>query len=171
MLKSVLRAAALLALASVPLAAAADDDAKIVESLPPQVADVVTGGSWSAGKQGGFYRALVIMTGTEKDFGARVFLQWLALSEASPVPTLVKTVPIKEVNDQKLANASIEIEGEESKDNEITIIMSSYDFDADKDITLFVKGTAPGKYAMAKVPAKAPAASPPQGGTNVPKDD
>ena len=116
MLKSVLRAAALLALAFVPLAAAAaDDDAKIVESLPPQVADVVTGGSWSAGKQGGFYRALVIMTGTEKDFGARVFLQWLALSEASPVPTVVKTVPIKEVNDQKLANASIEIEGEESK--------------------------------------------------------
>ena len=116
MLKSVLRAAALVALASVPLAAtAADDDAKIVESLPPQVADVVTGGSWSAGKQGGFYRALVIMTGTEKDFGARVFLQWLALSEASPVPTVVKTVPIKEVNDQKLANASIEIEGEESK--------------------------------------------------------
>jgi len=116
MLKSVLRAVALLALASVPLAAAAaDDDAKIVESLPPQVADVVTGGSWSAGKQAGFYRALVIMTGTEKDFGARVFLQWLALSEASPVPTVVKTVPIKEVNDQKLANASIEIEGEESK--------------------------------------------------------
>jgi hypothetical protein len=55
------------------------------------------------------------MTGTEKDFGARVFLQWLAHSEASPVATVVKTVPIKEVNDQKLANASIEIEGEESK--------------------------------------------------------
>ena len=33
------------------------------------------------------------------------------------VPTVVATVPIKEVNDQKLANASIEIEGEESKDN------------------------------------------------------
>ena len=46
------------------------------------------------------------MTGTEKDFGAHVFLQWLALSEASPVPTVVKTVPIEEVNDQKLANAS-----------------------------------------------------------------
>jgi hypothetical protein len=172
MLKSVLCAAALLAPASVPLAAAAaDDDAKIVESLPPQVADVVTGGSWSAGKQGGFYRTLVIMTGTEKDFGARVFLQWLALSEASPVPTVVKTVPVKEVNDQNLANASIEIEGEESKDNEMTIIVGSYDFDADKDITLFVKGTAPGEYAMAKAPPKAPATPPPKAGTNVPKDD
>jgi hypothetical protein len=59
------------------------------------------------------------------------------------------------------------LEGEESKDNEITIIVSSYDFDADKDVTLFVKGTAPGKYAL----AKARAALPQQGGTNVPKDD
>ena len=48
--------------------------------------------------------------------------------------------------------------------------MSSYDFDADKDVTLFVKGTAPGKYALAKAPPKAPA-PPQQGGTNVPKDD
>ena len=57
----------------------------------------------------------MIRTGTEKDFGAHIFLQWLALSEASPVPTVVKTVPMEEVNDQKLANASIEIEGEENK--------------------------------------------------------
>jgi len=111
------------------------------------------------------------MTGAEKDFGAHVFLQWLALSETNPVPKVIATMPIKEVNDQKLANASIEIEGEESKDNEITIIVSSYDFDADKDITLFVKGTAPGKYTMAKAPAKAPGAPPPNAGTNVPKDD
>ena len=80
-------------------------------------------------------------------------------------------MPIKEVNDQKLANASIEIEGEESKDNEITIVVSSYDFEADKDITLSVKGTAPGKYAMAKAPAKTPAAAPAAAPTNVPKDD
>jgi hypothetical protein len=83
MLKSLLRATALLAVALIPPAAAsaADDDAKLVESLPPEVADVVTGGSWSEGKQGGFYRAIVVMSGTEQSFGARVFLQWLALSE------------------------------------------------------------------------------------------
>jgi hypothetical protein len=79
--------------------------------LPPEVADVVTGGSWSQGKQGGFYRAIVVMTGSEQSFGARVFLQWLALSETDPFPTIVATVPLKEVNDQKLGNASIEIEG------------------------------------------------------------
>jgi hypothetical protein len=57
--------------------------------------------------------------------------------------------------------------------------VSSYDFDADKDITLYVKGTAFGKYAMAKAPAKssgappaaAPTAPPAAAPTNVPKDD
>ena len=117
----------------------------------------MTGGSWSADKQGGFYRAFVIMNGSRRPSARRVYLQWLALSETNPIPTVVETVPIKEVNDQELANASIEIEGEESKDNEITIVVSSYDFEADKDITLFVKGTAPGKYTMAKAPKGGPA--------------
>jgi len=172
MLKPMLRAAALLAVALIPSASAsaANDDAKLVESLPPEVADVVTGGSWSEGKQGGFYRAIVVMSGSEQFF-ARVYLQWLALSETDPIPKIIATVPLKEVNDQNLGNASIEIEGEESKDNEITIIVSSYDFDADKDISLYVKGTAPGKYAMAKAPAKSPAAAPVAAPTNVPKDD
>ena len=172
MFKSISRAIALLALALVPVTAASaqEDDAKIVGAVPTEVADVVTGGSWSADKQGGFYRALVVMTGTQETFSARVFLQWLALSETNPIPTVVASVPIKEVNDQKLANASIEIEGEESKDNEVTIVVSSYDFEEDKDINLFVKGTSPGKYTMAKAPKRAAPPSPPPA-TNVPKDD
>ena len=58
MLATILRAAALIALSLVPLASAvaADDDTKLVESIPPEVADVVSGGSWSADKKGGFYR-------------------------------------------------------------------------------------------------------------------
>ena len=87
-------------------------------------------------------------------FGAHVYLQWLAFSEGSPIPAVVKTVPIKEINDQGLANASIELEGEEGKDNEVTVVVSSYDLDADKDITLFVKAGQPGTYAMAAAPAK-----------------
>ena len=48
----------------------------------------------------------------------------------------MKSLPIKEVNDQKLGNASIVIGGEDDKENEITILISSYDIDADKDISL-----------------------------------
>ena len=40
----------------------ADGAGKIVESLPTEIADVVTGRSWSADKQGGFYRAILAMT-------------------------------------------------------------------------------------------------------------
>ena len=60
----------------------------------------------------------------------------LLFPTTNPVPKVVATVPIKEINDQRLANAPIEIEGEESKDNEITIVVSSYDFEADKEINL-----------------------------------
>jgi hypothetical protein len=189
MLTTILRAAALMAFALLPLAspAVAGDDTKLVESIPPEVADVVSGGSWSADKKGGFYRAFVIMSGDQKSFGAHVYLQWLALSNDSPIPAVVKTVPVKEVNDQNLANASIEIDAEENKDNEITVIVSSYDFDADKDITLYVNAGQPGTYSMAKAPPKGPAGPPPKdaeapapkdagapaakGPSNLPKDD
>jgi hypothetical protein len=151
-LKTILRMTAIVACALVPLGpAAAEDDAKLVESVSPQIADVVTGASWSEGKQGGLYRAFVVMSGSGDDFGARR----LAPSDDSPIPSVVKTVAVKEVNDQNLPNASIQIDGEENKDNEVYVIVSAYDVDADKDILLFVKAGAPGTYSVGKTPPKA----------------
>lgn len=154
MLKTILRAAAVLVSLAVPAGGALADDAKLIEGVAPEVAEVATGGSWSADKQGGFYRAIVLMTGDQKTFGAHIYLQWLAFTETSPIPAIIKTVPIKEINDQGLANASIALEGEEGKDNEVTVVVSSYDLEEDKDITLFVKAGQPGTYAMAAAPAK-----------------
>lgn len=172
MLTTVLRATALMAFALAPLtSAAAEDAAKLVESVPPQIADVVSGGSWSAGKQGGLYRAFVVMSESDKGFGASIYLQWLALSDDSPVPTVVQTVPIKEANEQKLPTASIEIDGEENKDNEIILVVSGYDFDSDKDILLFVKAGQPGTYTMEKTPPKSLTAPPQNGAKTPPKED
>jgi hypothetical protein len=155
MLKSCLRAAAIILSLAAPAATnALADDTKLIEGVAPEVAEVATGGSWSADKQGGFYRAIVLMTGDQKSFGAHIYLQWLAFTESSPIPAIIKTVPIKEINDQGLANASIALEGEEGKDNEVTVVVSSYDLEEDKDITLFVKAGQPGTYAMATAPAK-----------------
>ena len=131
----------------------------------------VTGGSWLADKEGGFYRAIVAMTGTEKDFGAHVFLRWLALSETNPVPKVMATVHVEEVNDQKLVNIQSILRGKESNDNEITIIASSYDFDADKEHHFVCRRTAPSKCVMVKAPAKALSAPPPKGRHQCPKDD
>jgi len=86
---------------------------------------------------------------------ANVYLQWLSFGDAAK-PTVVKSVPVKEINDQNLGNASIEIGGEEDKENEATIFVSSYDVEEDKDISLLIKATKPGTYTVARRPLRAP---------------
>ena len=91
----------------------------------------------------------------EKAAIANVYLQWLSFGDAAK-PTVVKSVPVKEINDQNLGNASIEIGGEEDKENEATIFVSSYDVEEDKDISLLIKATKPGTYTVAKAPPEGP---------------
>ena len=68
----------------------------------------------------------------------------------------MKSVPVKEINDQNLGNASIEIGGEEDNENEATIFVSSYDVEEDKGISLLIKVTKPGTYTVAKAPPRGP---------------
>ena len=124
------------------------------DSTAPEVADVVSGGHWSADGKGGFYRALAVMAG-EKAAIANVYLQWLSFGDAAK-PTVVKSVPVKEINDQNLGNPSIEIGGEEDRENEATIFVSSYDVEEDKGISLLIKVTKPGTYTVAKAPPQGP---------------
>lgn len=146
-----LRAAATLLLVAAPLSfAAAEDAGKVVDAVAPEVSEVASGGHWSADGKGGFYRALVVMAG-EKGATVNIYLQWLSFGDGK-TPTIVKSVPVKEINDKKLGNASITIGGEEDKDNETTISVSSYDIDEDEDISLYVKATNPGTYTMEKAP-------------------
>jgi hypothetical protein len=148
-----LRAAATLLLVAAPLSfAAASDAGKIVEGLAPEVSEVASGGHWSADGKGGFYRVLVVMAGEKAPF-ANLYLQWLSFGDGA-TPTVVKSVPVKEINDQKLGNASIEIGGENDKENETTIFFSSYDIEEDKDISLLVKATKPGAYSIEKAPSE-----------------
>src|SRR5262249_54867106 len=116
-------------------------------STPPRLRlPIVSGGHWSADGKGGFYRALVVMAG-DKAAIANVYLQWLSFADAAK-PTIVKSIPVKEINDQNLGNASIEIGGEEDKENQATIFISSYDVEEDKDISLLIKATKPGTYTI-----------------------
>ena len=146
-----LRAAATLLFVAAPLSlAAAEDAGKVVDAVAPEVSEVASGGHWSADGKGGFYRALVVMAG-EKGATVNIYLQWLSFGDGK-TPIIVKSVPVKEINDKKLGNASITIGGEEDKDNETTISVSSYDIDEDEDISLYVKATNPGTYTMEKAP-------------------
>ena len=144
------RAAAALAFLSAPLSfATAADASKLVDQVAPEISEIASGGHWSADGKGGFYRAFVVMAG-ENGGTAEVYLQWVSFGDGKLA--VVKSLPVKEVNDQKLGNASITIGGEDDKENETTILISSYDIDEDKDISLFVKATNPGSYTMAKAP-------------------
>ena len=156
MLQLLVRVLAALAL-FLPLysAAEAQDELKLVESIPPEVAEIVTGGGWTEGKQNGFYRIFVLMTGEEDKFGAKLYLQWLAVSEDKPEPAVLKTVPVAEINDRNLENAAIDIDGEATKENEIALVVSSFNFQAKKDIYLRVTASLPGKYAVSEMEAPA----------------
>jgi hypothetical protein len=157
MLKTALHQAALLALSLLAISpAAAQDELKLVESVPAEVADVVTGGSWTTNGDGGFYRAFVVMSGEGDDFGARIYLQWLMIADDSPAPKVVKTLPVAEINEQGLDNASVEIDSEEGEDNRITLVVSSYDFENDKEVLLLVQAEEPGKYSMKEAPTAPP---------------
>jgi hypothetical protein len=150
-MRASLRAAAILMLIATPLSfAAAADAGKLADSIGPEVSEVASGGQWSGDGKGGFYRAIVVMAG-DKAAIANVYLQWLSFGDGAK-PVIVKIVPIKEINDQNLGNASIEIGGEQDKENESTIFVSSYDVEEDKDISLPIKATKPGAYTIEKAP-------------------
>jgi hypothetical protein len=158
------RAAVALACLTVPLSfAAAEDGSKLVDQVAPEVSEVASGGQWSADGKGGFYRGFVVMAGPNASV-AEIYLQWVSFGDGKP--TVVKSLPIKEINDQKLGNASITIGGEEDKENETTLFISSYDIEEDKDISLFIKATNPGTYTVDKAPPE----TGPEGGEGGPGD-
>jgi hypothetical protein len=156
MLTTGFRAAATLAFIMAPLSfATAEDSGKLVDQVAPEISEVASGGHWSADGKGGFYRALVVIGG-DKGGIAQVYLQWVSFGDGKPV--VVSSLPIKEVNDQKLGNASILIGAEDDKENVTTIFISSYDIEEDKDISLYVKATKPGAYTMETAPPEGAAA-------------
>jgi hypothetical protein len=146
-----LRSAAMLLLVTAPSSfAVAADPGKVADAVATEVSEVTSGGHWSADGKGGFYRALVVMAG-DKAAIANIYLQWLSFGEGGK-PTIVKSVPVKEINDQNLGNASIELGGENDQENETTVFVSSYDIEEDKDISLLVKVSKPGVYSVEKAP-------------------
>ena len=150
-MRTFLRSASTLVLVATPVSfAAAADAGKLVDSIAPEVSEVASSGQWSADGKSDFYRALVVMA-ADKAAIANVYLQWLSYGDGSK-PVIVKSIPVKEINDQTLGNASIEIGGEQDKENEARIFVSSYDVEEDKDISLLIKATKPGVYTIEKAP-------------------
>lgn len=135
--------------------AIAQDALKAAAAVPPEVSEVVSGGNWSEGEQSGVYRAVVVTTSSGQTSQARVVVQMLSFEKGNPTPKVAKTVPIKEVEERKLPNAFLAMDVE--NDNELTLIITSYDAEKDQDTSMLVKFDGAGKYEIVPTPKEEPA--------------
>jgi hypothetical protein len=124
----------------------------IAEAIPVEVPEVISGGGWQDGGMNGVYRAIVIVSGAQKDLAARVYVQWIELSANGP-PHVVKTAPIKEINDKKFPNAILDIGAD--AENQAIIIVTTFDPNTQKPTSTAFKATKPGIYQPAPLPTRA----------------
>ena len=124
----------------------AQDALKSVAAVPTDVSEIVSGGNWSEGDNSGVFRALVVTTTDGQTSQARVVVQMLSFEKSNPLPKVAKTIPIKEVEDKKLPNAFLAMDVE--NDNELTLIITSYDAEKDQDTSMMFKFDATGKYEL-----------------------
>lgn len=121
---------------------------QVAASIPTEVPEVHTGGSWQDGGAQGVFRTITVLSGKENT--AHVVLQWISLKPDSPIPEVAKSVLIKEVSDKKLPNAFVTLEAD--KEGEATIVVASFDPATNKDVAVAFKATKPGVYAATAVP-------------------
>lgn len=79
------------------LLAAQNAQAEVASHIPASIHQVTSGGSWSQGKQEGFYRAVVTARGIEH-VSHRLYIQWLRVNPQKQRYELIRTVGVKEIN-------------------------------------------------------------------------
>ncbi len=136
----------------------AEDMSAIVAGVPAEVSEVVSGGNWTQGDTSGVFRAITVTKQSGGTTQANVVVQMLAVDKATGTPKVTKSIPVKEVEEKKLANAFLAMDVE--NDNELTLIITSYDSEKDQDTSLLVKFDATGKYAIVTAPKEEPAQDP-----------
>lgn len=140
--------------------AIAQDALKAAGQVPTDVSEVVSGGNWSEGESNGVFRAIVITNTEGQASRARVIVQMLSFEKGSALPKVAKTIPVKEVEEKKLPNAFLAMDVE--NDNELTLIITSYDAEKDQDTSMMVKFDSAGKYEIVPPAKDEPAAADPQ---------
>jgi hypothetical protein len=123
--------------------------------VPTEITEVVSGGNWSQGDVTGTFRAIAVTKQNGDATQASVVVQMLSTDKGSPAPKVVKSIPVKEVTERKLSNAFLAMDVE--NDNELTLIITSYDSDKDQDASLLVKFDSTGKYEIVTAPKEQPA--------------
>jgi hypothetical protein len=140
--------------------AIAQDAVKSAGQVPTDVSEVVSGGNWSEGETNGVFRAIVVTNTDGQSSQARVFVQMLSFEKGGALPKIAKTITVKEVEEKKLPNAFLAMDVE--NDNELTLIITSYDAEKDQDTSMMVKFDGAGKYEIVPPAKEEPTAGEPK---------
>ncbi len=147
----------------------AQDPLKSASAVPTDVSEIVSGGNWSEGDNSGVFRAIVVTTTSGDTSQARVVVQMLSFEKSSPAPKITKSIAIKELDEKKLPNAFLAMDVE--NDNEMTLIITSYDAEKDQDTSMMVKFDSTGKYEILPPPKEEPAEEDKPGEEQKPGDE
>lgn len=129
----------------------AQDAEKLTLSIPPEVTEVATAGTWSDGDASGVFRATVLTVPSGDATQAHLVLQLMAVSADGNTSKVYKTVAVKKIADKKLPNAFLAVE-EDGTENEVTWRVTSYDSNSNADIGALVTINAKGDVEVKDAP-------------------
>ena len=142
-------AAVLISATAVDPSAHAASAADVAAGLSSQIVEVVSGGAWEDGGKKGYYRA-VLVAPADAGSGAQIFMQWMQAAGAGTVPSIVAVAPIKEYNDQKLVDATINADTETP--GEFIVYIEPRDPSKAAQQSFTLTASKPGIYTIAHGP-------------------
>jgi len=131
--------------------ARAQDAEKLTLSIPAEVTEVATAGTWSDSDVSGVFRATVLTVPAGDTTQAHLVLQLMSVSADGNTSKVHKTVPVKQIADKKLPNAFLAVE-EDGTENEVTWRVTSYDSNSNADIGALVTINAKGDVQVKDAP-------------------
>ena len=139
-------------IAGLASATAREQATALAAAVPVEVAEVVSGGTWIDGQASGSFRTITIQAQGDTET-ASVFLQWIGTRSPVDAIEIIASLALREFNEQKLASASITLEGD--VDGAAKIIIAGQDADARPAALLTFLATLPGVYKVVPpVPAR-----------------
>ncbi|MBI4724776.1 MAG: hypothetical protein HY765_07300 [Rhodomicrobium sp.] len=131
--------------------ARAENAEKLALSVPAEVTEVATAGTWSDGDASGVFRATVLTVPAGETTQAHLVLQLMTVSPDGSTSKIYKTVAVKKIADKKLPNAFLAVE-EDGTENEVTWRVTSYDANSNADIGALVTINAKGEVTVKDAP-------------------
>lgn len=131
--------------------ARAQNAEKLALSIPPEVTEVATAGTWSDADVSGVFRATVLTVAAGDTTQAHLVLQLMAVSPDGNTSKVHKTVAVQKISDKKLPNAFLAVE-EDGTENEVTWRVTSYDSNSNADIGALVTINSKGEVEVKDAP-------------------